>query len=874
MDSPYLNVTTSQDFPDIELKCSKRVTFGESARKGMDKAKRQLEKECILNGVCALMNSGGGIMIVDVANSAYDYKKEGRGLDIEHELKDLVDSQIEDMIEFIPQGDRVYIYVRSWHAGEHRPRLCSINTGLWERTGSNDERIYPSNVSKFLEKKKDRAKRKQKEDEGCPSAKRYAPLPGNDIIKLKADEFYMRDWVNSGEHLEFGESLHVELKHFGNSENLYKRLREVVPKNISAFANTDGGYMFIGIHDTTQKVIGCGHKIEAAELLRMVQELCEKPKAVHISSCNKNTGLSPECRLIKVKAGKSSEADGYVIAIKIPAFCCAVFDKDPNSWHTESERVVKLEAASWLKKMQLADPEDDLCERFQNVLSLQNAPPLCKPVYSIQELTQLQEKLFPVPESGVIVVPEAFRDRFTSVGLLTDSLKGPGICILSPSWAVDVNLPKNEDVMYEALIVHAGSYPTLCCVVERASPELWKYARDTAFHLKQQLVNLGGYTGKLCVIPQLVETQTQNLPEMNGNLLYPNSYRLNQENDLKTLLHSLVVVLLRFTSALSDEVGCEFLNLLTEEQFKILQNLGGIKKLFIHGVPGSGKTLIAIELMQRIKNLYGCEKRNILYLCENVGLREFVRYQNLCQSETRVKFMSQDFPEVKHIIVDEAQNFRMEDGDWYEKAKGIVGEDGMFWVFLDYYQKNHRFSDGLPSLTSQNKVELHKVVRNSAKILHAMQCQMTKVVSGPQFPVTKYLAGIYKKMELSHSFQGTFVCREIPPKKVLKHVIQLLQHLSSHGHSAGDIAVLFPTQEHLEAEMFKIPFPFSHVSEMNPKMMVLDTVRRFSGLERNIVILVNPSVHPYLRDIEANFFISAYSRARIRLYHIKTKVSE
>lgn len=232
---------------------------------------------------------------------------------------------------------------------------------------------------------------------------------------------------------------------------------------------------------------------------------------------------------------------------------------------------------------------------------------------------------------------------------------------------------------------------------------------------------------------------------------------------------------------------------------------------------------------------------------------------------------SVDLSEVQHIIVDEAQNFRIEDGNWYQKAKELVGDEGMFWVFLDYYQKNHKFQDGLPPLGSQSKMKLHKVVRNSAKVMHAMRRKMDEVVAGPQTSETKHLAGMHNKMELSHSFPGTFHLKAVAPNKVLKTVNQILRLLSSQGHSPGDIAVLFPTKKHLDEDGFKIEptFAFDSVVNMSPRMMILDTVRRFSGLERNIVILVNPSVHSFLEEKEANFLISAYSRARIHLYHVE-----
>lgn len=95
---------------------------------------------------------------------------------------------------------------------------------------------------------------------------------------------------------------------------------------------------------------------------------------------------------------------------------------------------------------------------------------------------------------------------------------------------------------------------------------------------------------------------------------------------MEALLQSLVIVLLSFRSFLSDQLGCEILNLLTMQQYEILsKNLRKNRELFIHGLPGSGKTIIAMMIMNKIKNNFGCEENEILYVCENQLLKDFIR---------------------------------------------------------------------------------------------------------------------------------------------------------------------------------------------------------------------------------------------------------
>ncbi|PNI47347.1 SLFN11 isoform 3, partial [Pan troglodytes] len=44
----------------------------------------------------------------------------------------------------------------------------------------------------------------------------------------------------------------------------------------------------------------------------------------------------------------------------------------------------------------------------------------------------------------------------------------------------------------------------------------------------------------------------------------------------------------------------------------------------------------------------------------------------ICRAETRKTFLRENFEHIQHIVIDEAQNFRTEDGDWYGKAKSIT----------------------------------------------------------------------------------------------------------------------------------------------------------------------------------------------------------
>ena len=48
------------------------------------------------------------------------------------------------------------------------------------------------------------------------------------------------------------------------------------------------------------------------------------------------------------------------------------------------------------------------------------------------------------------------------------------------------------------------------------------------------------------------------------------------------------------------------------------------------------------------------------------------RKLDICECRTRKAFMEETFPQIRHVILDEVQNFQAEDGDWLSKARALV----------------------------------------------------------------------------------------------------------------------------------------------------------------------------------------------------------
>ncbi|XP_027487952.1 schlafen family member 11-like [Corapipo altera] len=482
--------------------------------------------------------------------------------------------------------------------------------------------------------------------------------------------------------------------------------------------------------------------------------------------------------------------------------------------------------------------------------------------------------------------------------LMKKQLRGvtQGVLIFSRSWAVDIGLQKNQDVVCDALLVADSECPVLFTVVRGTSCVTSGTWRETARALKQKLVNDGGCTSRVCVIPQILQlngTEDQTAVEENevpwqetlhdSTSLYPKSYILTSR-DIPAFLRALVIVVLGFKSYLSDHLGCEIFNLLTLKQYELLsKNLHKVRKLFVLGLPGTGKTIVALKIIEKIKNTFHSSADEILYICENQPLKDFVPSKN-CQAVTRAAFLEKDFPHVKHIVVDGAQNFRCDEGDWYQRARSIVKRSGgIFWVFVDFFQTTYPYDCGLDFSKMVPQEWLTKMVRNAKEICHVMLNLMWKIHQTRNIGMPyEVLEELLKQAECAHSLPGSFRQHYVRPDELAKHVAELCKSYLDQGYPLRDIAILCSTQP--DAEQFRrelqpelerqlskcrVRGALGLAEDVSKDVIVIDSIRRFSGLERTIVFIIN--AYTPLDHIFDNLVLCAVSRANINIHLFNCK---
>lgn len=399
------------------------------------------------------------------------------------------------------------------------------------------------------------------------------------------------------------------------------------------------------------------------------------------------------------------------------------------------------------------------------------------------------------------------------------------------------------------------------------------YSFTTAKTLKKLLVVQGGCQEKFYITPHVVPCHSQEVEQQIGPICpdnrYPKSYELAQGRHTKVnkILESLVNVLAVIPSALSSKMGISIFNLLTKEQFELVYqeiDRSRSKELWIKGVAGTGKTVVAVEFINELRRRdASLQNENILYVCENVGLKRQISEFEVCKCLCRKGFMlmsEQEAAKVKHIVMDEVQSFRNADlrpggVNWLQFARKLVRQQscsarelvqeqscgaeeqsfgglGYLWLFIDNHQINHHYPTGIPPEEMQKPYfPLTQVVRNSRSIVNYAVKILNRV-------------GAALRFEMGHDFDGEKVSiKTYPAGRQIPSLKKVVKSLLNEGYCKEDIAILYGKQDVIPVDLEeKLDVGEIVQAEKNTsKHLVVSTFRKFSGQERPVVILVNLS---------------------------------
>lgn len=301
----------------------------------------------------------------------------------------------------------------------------------------------------------------------------------------------------------------------------------------------------------------------------------------------------------------------------------------------------------------------------------------------------------------------------------------------------------------------------------------------------------------------------------------------------------------------------------TREQCELLRVLEEHRRVAIAGVAGSGKTVIAVHKAMQLAE--ADPEARVLLTCFNVPLGEHLKrltarqpniiagsFHQVCAriareagvptppSDSIEELMAEAWPEAlvaavgsrpelafNAIIVDEGQDFS---DNWLESLNQCGASiDSSFWILYDdnqrLYGRSNRFLFSFPG----PPFKLRRNVRNPKPVfdrLVPLFGAITATSAGPEGRPVEEI--IVREERLMPSALKNLVLRLVETEQV----------------EPEDIAVLATTTERLKELCPSARFgrvAVCDAAEATAGRVCVETVRRFKGLERSVIILVDPA---------------------------------
>ncbi len=237
------------------------------------------------------------------------------------------------------------------------------------------------------------------------------------------------------------------------------------------------------------------------------------------------------------------------------------------------------------------------------------------------------------PKGAVSNLSKAAQDVLTQIQRRLAQDRSHGLLLLSRSWLrnVEPQAARPDGLICDLLLVSQdfGGLHLFTLCEPGSEEKVTQYSGTTARNLKKSLVLEGGCEEKFYISNRVVPcSATSKIDSPCANKQYPDIYDMAHTPDkLNKILEALAIVLAKVPSMLSNSMGVSFMNLLTEKQYQLVhEEIEYYRELWIKGAAGSGKTLVAVEFMRELRRRdEHLGKNEILYVCENKGLKEHVR---------------------------------------------------------------------------------------------------------------------------------------------------------------------------------------------------------------------------------------------------------
>lgn len=856
----------------------------------------ELDNDIVLRYACAIANSGGGIL--HMQNVDYKTGVCSKDLDtwwsgMEIKLAAMISSDdicnYFDMVGNYDDAD-LYLFVKT---SEH---ICTINYHSRLPTDTATHEVSYQSVIKLL----------QKEGPEKPLAA-LPPVPTDynygithECLKQETKQIQFKQL--SGRNSRDG-------------KGIPEKIKSLVSKYVSAFANHEGGHIYFGIDDDQAAVYGEDMSYQDQERTAKLVQLRMDVIIWGNSTFSAQRGVHWDIQFFPVQDVPTRKNPRFVVVVSVCKFPGGVFTATPDSFYvnTRNQEVKCWSFDQWRKAM--LNPFRDKPELHGRFVKLPLMVPQAPLVFSLKHtITSIKSKLL-TEKSMKLPQPRHFlsfinhqdtRDLICSV--VDHFPAGRRLSLFVNCWGLSVPSAPIPKVICDLFVVSESSGCHLITFANSESSSIWTHAQDVAAHLKYKMVALGGCVAKFGIATHIINAK--NFTEVKHDLdckFYPSHFDMTSEK-FDEVINSLIVIMaayqpVDFTTLNSKDVS-NILSLdthffmLTCDQFELLFRRQFTKELWVHSPPGAGKTVAAVQFVQELKRR-GCQSSEILYLAENKLLCSYVGSFNICLVATRLEFLQakKDFySSVRNVIVDEAQNFKDRDGDWYSAAErltkprensqveactdknrtansdlNLLERHGFFWVFMDYSQKVHKFNAGLPSIIGKNNFMMSEITRNSKEIFEYAMHFMNRSPEGQNVKLPDDMAGLRGDVEVSphlgHDYKSgqSVEILKCDKEHLKEKLFQVLSGIIDSGVSVDDLAVLVGSKQ----DKPEVTANVKPLSQKIERGLEVDTVKEFSGLDRGTIIGVDPKVNSEHADLN-KFILSLATRARDKLVIIST----